>query len=165
MLSQTELPQPPRLHENRFYDWLVAFWQAFSNRFGQYPFPATVNQSSDANTLDDYEEGNTAPTPSAGGGAFTTATAAVRYTKIGNRVQFTATVAITTNGTANAYVLCPLPFSGAETTAIAGADGNAGFALFGYVTGSNVLIKKYDGTYPGGNGVTLIISGTYRTTS
>lgn len=56
---------------------------------GQLKFPATQNPSSDANTLDDYEEGTWTPALTFGGAAVgMTATAQTlgRYTKIGNMV-------------------------------------------------------------------------------
>ena len=56
---------------------------------GQLAFPATQNPSSDANTLDDYEEGTWTPALTFGGAAVgMTATAQTlgRYTKIGNMV-------------------------------------------------------------------------------
>ena len=50
-------------------------------------FPATQNPSSDANTLDDYEEGTWSPTWSVSGGTITTtAYSNGTYTKIGNTV-------------------------------------------------------------------------------
>ena len=50
-------------------------------------FPATQSASSDANTLDDYEEGTWTPTiTSTGGGAATYTTQSGRYTKIGRVV-------------------------------------------------------------------------------
>jgi len=50
-------------------------------------FPATQSASSDANTLDDYEEGTWTPTSPGGGYVFSTVSG--KYTKIGNRVFFT----------------------------------------------------------------------------
>jgi len=56
---------------------------------GQLKFPATQNPSSDANTLDDYEEGTWTPTWSSTGGTITTVSAFTSgtYTKIGNVVH------------------------------------------------------------------------------
>jgi hypothetical protein len=62
---------------------------------GNVAFPATQSASADANTLDDYEEGNWTPTNS---NAFTSASGT--YVKIGRMVfcQFTATANSTTTG-------------------------------------------------------------------
>ena len=61
-------------------------------------FPATQSASSDANTLDDYEEGTWTPTlVSTGGGAPAYTTQVGRYYKIGGAVYVFGTVTI--NGT------------------------------------------------------------------
>lgn len=129
---------------------------------GQIVFPATQNASSNSNTLDDYEEGSATPTPTSGSGSFTTVSAVTNYTKVGNLVRVRAAVVITTNGTAAGYVSIPMPFTAADTTAIAGTDNAGAFGLCGYVTGANMLVYKYDGTYPGADGRTLQMSCVFR---
>lgn len=52
-------------------------------------FPATQSASTDANTLDDYEEGTWTPTFTSWGGTFTTV---ATYAKIGRVVYFNVTV-------------------------------------------------------------------------
>ena len=87
---------------------------------GQITFPATQSASSDANTLDDYEEGSWTPNQGSGlsfSGSFTSSGI---YTKIGNLV----TVNFRVNGTniacsSGANITTNLPFS------IAGTPGNA----------------------------------------
>ena len=80
-------------------------------------FPATQSASSDANTLDDYEEGTWTPTFGAGSGSFTTLTYNIqygRYTKIGNMVYFIAALQVNTVsvGTAASYLYVGgLPFT------------------------------------------------------
>ena len=64
-------------------------------------FPATQSASSNANTLDDYEEGTWSPTVTSSSGSITTYTASGTYTKIGRVVYQTATIDITTVGTAS----------------------------------------------------------------
>jgi len=64
-------------------------------------FPATQSASSDANTLDDYEEGTWTPTVTSAGGSITSYTASGTYTKIGRVVYLTATINITNAGTAS----------------------------------------------------------------
>ena len=58
---------------------------------GRIKFPATQNASSDANTLDDYEEGTfsvTAAFTTPGTSSWSAVTGTGVYTKIGNRVDF-----------------------------------------------------------------------------
>lgn len=81
---------------------------------GQLSFPATQNASSDANTLDDYEEGTTTPTPSSGSGSFTSVTCTLYYTKIGRLVYINGEVITTTVGTAATDIRITLPFSSAN---------------------------------------------------
>jgi len=77
-------------------------------------FPATQSASSDANTLDDYEEGSW--TPSIGGTA-TYATQNGKYTKIGNVVTVTFDMTISVIGTGSTALISNLPFTSIETTA------------------------------------------------
>jgi hypothetical protein len=63
---------------------------AINANFGQIAFPATQNPSSDANTLDDYEEGSWTPTltfATPGTLSMVYGTRAGRYQKIGNKVR------------------------------------------------------------------------------
>ena len=75
-------------------------------------FPATQSDSSNANTLDDYEEGTWTPVPSPASGSITSYTSSGRYTKIGNQVTVTFTLSITNAGTAVALsYITGLPFT------------------------------------------------------
>jgi hypothetical protein len=76
---------------------------------GQIQFPATQNASTNANTLDDYEEGTW--TPSVGGTATYTYQNGV-YTKIGNMVQLSARFAINVIGTGSDRSVTGRPFTG-----------------------------------------------------
>lgn len=107
--------------------------------------------------------GESEPTPVPFSGAFGQATALVKWTKTLDRVSYTVNVTITTNGTAAGYVAVPMPFPAGETTGAAGVDSaSTTSALTGFILGSNLFIKKYDGTYPGANGRSLLMSGSYR---
>lgn len=85
---------------------------------GRLKFPATQNASTDANTLDDYEEGTWTPvvegSTTAGTGTYTTQTG--QYVKIGQLVFVECNVAWTAHtGTGNLYI-SGLPFSAATAT-------------------------------------------------
>lgn len=131
---------------------------------GNLSFPASQVASSDPNTLDDYEEGSTTPAVTAGSGTFTSASCALNYTKVGDRVSFDATITITTNGTAASSVIIQLPFTSAAGSAFAGFSSSGNVAVIGTTGASstNLPITKYDGTYPGGSGVILRVSGNYK---
>ena len=83
-------------------------------------FPATQSASSDANTLDDYEEGTW--TPSVGGTATYTQQVG-EYTKIGNLVYLRATLQINVLGTGSTTNISGLPFTGINKR----AAGSCGF--------------------------------------
>jgi hypothetical protein len=75
-------------------------------------FPATQSASSDANTLDDYEEGTWTPTLSRGGASFTYVGQYGTYTKIGNLVFVAGFIQWSSNsGGSGAYLIANLPFT------------------------------------------------------
>ena len=85
---------------------------------GQLAFPATQNPSSDANTLDDYEEGTWTPAFFSTGATLSYASQIGRYTKIGNTVFLAFRIALNTSGntlSANAMLLTGLPFTNGHT--------------------------------------------------
>jgi len=77
-------------------------------------FPATTNVSSDANTLDDYEEGTWTPAFAFGGGTtgMTYSSRAGKYTKIGNMVYAGFTISLSAKGSSTgAATFTGLPFT------------------------------------------------------
>jgi len=103
-------------------------------------FPATQVASSDANTLDDYEEGTWTPTAgdaSSGGNQATTASAVGRYTKIGRlvTVHFELTDINTTGLNAgNGMYVRGLPFAASSATTQFGTIAGAGITFTGFLT-------------------------------
>jgi hypothetical protein len=134
-------------------------------------FPATQSASSDANTLDDYEEGSW--TPSVGGNA-TYSTQIGTYTKIGNLVFIRGEMSITTRGTGSAQSIGGLPFSaGPESTISISKLVSSSFSFYSaqlrnsgtelYLSGQDGL----DGTITVNqnfmqNGTEIQFSGVYR---
>jgi len=97
-------------------------------------FPATQSASSDANTLDDYEEGTW--TPSIGG----TATYSVQsglYTKIGRIVTLSYDMTITTIGTGSSNTISGVPFT---TTNSPSGMARLGASSLGWFTNSNLSV-------------------------
>jgi len=80
-------------------------------------FPATQSASSDANTLDDYEEGTW--TPNVGGNASYNVQVG-RYVKTGSQVTVWAEMWINVLGTGSVDTISGLPFSSANFTDIRG---------------------------------------------
>lgn len=75
---------------------------------GQLPFPATQNASSNANTLDDYEEGDW--TPSLGGTATYTSRFG-KYTKIGRFFHLNGQIVVNAIGTGSTGSISGSPFT------------------------------------------------------
>jgi len=73
-------------------------------------FPATQSASSDANTLDDYEEGTWTPSDGSGAGLSFTTTFAT-YTKIGRLVTCSAKIVYPTTGSTAQSQINGLPFT------------------------------------------------------
>lgn len=100
---------------NRFWDDTDADFMSYTDTDsalylpkGRLKFPASQNASSDANTLDDYEEGSW--TPSVGGTA-TYTTQVGYYTKIGNSVTVSCYLQINAIGTGSTFQISGLPFA------------------------------------------------------
>jgi hypothetical protein len=118
-------------------------------------FPATQSASSDANTLDDYEEGTWTPVPAPVSGSITSYTTAnTSYTKIGRFVQATARVTITNVGTASSYLtISGLPFTAGSTfqlPSIVREGGLTGNIYQGYIDGggTTVTVQTLTGSAP-----------------
>jgi hypothetical protein len=109
-------------------------------------FPATQVSSSDANTLDDYEEGSW--TPSVGGSATYTAQNG-RYTKIGNKVTIECLLTINVIGTGSQSVISGLPFSPA------GSEPSGGITM--HYWGSTAVSLVYLNAFV--SGTTLLLYG------
>jgi len=75
---------------------------------GQIAFPVTQVASSDANTLDDYEEGPWTPNL---GGNESLSTASGTYTKIGRQVTIQCRIVVNTIGTGSVNTVSGLPFA------------------------------------------------------
>jgi hypothetical protein len=111
-------------------------------------FPATQNPSSDANTLDDYEEGTWTPVMTAATGTITSQTTSGNYIKVGRLVTITFNAQLLT-GTATAISqLTGLPFVISTTTPIGAsrewfASGNM-WEIIGNTGASTCSMIRYD---------------------
>lgn len=81
---------------------------------GQIKFPATQNASSNANTLDDYEEGTWVPSI---GGTATYTNQVGTYTKVGRQVHVQGRLTINAIGSGDTGIISGLPFSAASVMA------------------------------------------------
>jgi hypothetical protein len=117
-------------------------------------FPATQISASDANTLDDYEEGTWTPTFESdvpGAGRATTVTYA-RYIKIGNQVfvEFTAQITTLGSGGSGVWVVNGLPFASTNAGCMAIGAANTlatSFTSVGGITnGSRFIMRAQNGS-------------------
>lgn len=129
-------------------------------------FPASQSASSDANTLDDYEEGTWTPTVTTTSGSLTSYTASGHYTKIGRQVYATVEANITNNGTGAGAVVVTLPFSASPNAIWVGAGrenamtGNMLQAIV-FAGAPNIIVQTYNNAYPAVTGATILISVSY----
>jgi hypothetical protein len=128
-------------------------------------FPATQVASSNANTLDDYEEGTWTPTKTIGT-AFSSASG--RYTKIGNLVTVTFLVQFAVETSASTAAMSGFPFSASgsasESNGLAVGYNSASVQIGGSLAASTMTFRQVGtGT---GNAATItqmsgaLVSGT-----
>jgi hypothetical protein len=137
-------------------------------------FPATQVTSTDANTLDDYEEGTW--TPSVGGTA-TYTTQAGTYVKIGRVVYFSGYLVISVIGTGSQITISGLPFTSTTTTdwvSNAGVSSSATNIVSNYVFCGGTSLTFYSRTAASASpsnpaimqsGSTVDVNGFYFTTT
>jgi hypothetical protein len=101
-------------------------------------FPDTQSASSDANTLDDYEEGTWTPV----GNGVTYSTADGSYTKIGRVVTARFTIVFPSTGSGSLVRLSGLPF----TSTSSGTNPTFGGFLSYSTHGSGILVQILDNT-------------------
>jgi hypothetical protein len=106
-------------------------------------FPATASASSDANTLDDYEEGTFTPAIDFGGAsvAITYSDQLGFYTKIGNLVTCQIRIVLSSKGTSSGdATITGLPFTAASGGAYSGVAGRISSMTFADTYGGFVNI-------------------------
>ena len=130
-------------------------------------FPATASPSTDANTLDDYEEGTWTPTVTAQTGTLTTTTSSGTYTKIGKAVTVNFRIDLVNAGTgADGLFVSNFPFAAATSNTLSGAtreDQAVGFNITGSYVNSTQMIFSRDTTTLIGTGRGFSCCITYLT--
>lgn len=114
-------------------------------------FPATQSASSDANTLDDYEEGTWTPVDASGGGV-TLVAANGRYVKIGRLVQIWFRAQYPSTANTNTALIGGLPFTGAGSAGSLDVAGgwnqhfsqNQNTTFEGYINTNSTTLTVYN---------------------
>ncbi len=126
-------------------------------------FPATQSASSDANTLDDYEEGTWTPTVNLLG-TITYITRNATYVKIGKRVYLTVYMQFSSTNTTQDSTLISfdgLPFTASNVTGTSyeagatailserlyGSSGTAATQFFIGINGGSTSLRMFQGNY------------------
>jgi hypothetical protein len=169
-IASSQITSNPTLYGNVSVTGVIGVGGATPSTSGSgISFPSAQSNSSDANTLDDYEEGTWTPVVTSGSGSITTVGAVSGvYTKIGNVLIAEFTITITTNGTgAGSIIASGLPFAATANAYIGAGRENAatGNLLQLYLPASSnaVTVKNYNDSYPAGNGYTMFGTISYRT--
>ena len=137
-------------------------------------FPASQSASSDANTLDDYEEGTWTPTVAPASGSLTAYVSSGVYVKIGRLVNVIGVFTLTTPGTASGYgSFGGLPFtangpSGAYRDSVGTAREDAATGVFyqvyvGPSSGNFAITTTADGPITWGTNYEYLFNITYQT--
>jgi hypothetical protein len=106
------------------------------------------------------------PTVSASSGTITTSSATGRFHVIGKTVHFTVTITITTNGTGSGALRFTLPKL-CRNNSIAAGRGEGGSTTGDMMQArlsagsSTVNVFNFDNAYPGSDGATIYVSGSY----
>jgi hypothetical protein len=130
---------------------------------GQITFPATQSASSDANTLDDYEEGTWTPTDGSGAGlSFTILSAS--YVKIGQMVFCACSVSYPVTANGSRANISGLPFTCCANNSSVGYWGSSSvrytdFGSIFFVAVNNAATNMDFGLYTGGNLNNNVVSG------
>jgi hypothetical protein len=129
-----------------------------------------INWRKDVSAMSDNPWESYTPTISASSGTITTSSANMRYIRRGNVVYFKAQITITTNGTGSGTLQMTMPIAqvGSYGTISTGLQRvPTGYSVVGWVDGggsTTMIIKVYDGTYPGASGAVIEITGFYEVT-
>lgn len=99
-------------------------------------FPATQSASTNANTLDDYEEGTWTPTA-----AVSLSVSASQYQKIGNTVLINAFIDVNSNSNTATLTITGLPYALSSGSASVGCFNNNNEDLYAYMDGNGISIR------------------------
>jgi hypothetical protein len=145
-------------------------------------FPATQSASTNANTLDDYEEGTWTPTVTFGGASvgitYNTTFTGATYTKIGNRVCISGFLLLTNKGSSTGSArIANLPFTSesGNTKYLGATVGGSAFTFanqfWAFIDPNTNLINIHESTEAGAsssltnsdftNGTEFYFSATY----
>lgn len=102
------------------------------------------------------------PTITCGSGVPTTITGSGRYKQVGKIINYSIVVTVTAAGTCATYIRATLPVASGLNVVAYGLEVSSNVAIVGRnVATTAVDLYKYDGTFRGLTGDTLLVQGTY----
>ena len=134
---------------------------------GQTGLIGRVLDNGTLSAIDDWDAWTSSfvPTVTSGTGAFTSVSASCIFTQVGRTINFSILVSIVTNGTAATDIRVTIPktmsafnrFFGGGREALTGTQLQWGDVI----SPSSIRITDIAGAYPGGDGRTIRVSGSY----
>lgn len=130
-------------------------------------FPATQSASTDANTLDDYEEGTWTPSYTLSAGSVSGVTASGNYVKIGKQVTINFIITFTTASSAAINTVTGFPFTVANSSlyymGLIRENSNTGYIwqIRATPNDTNGIVRSYINTDQFTSGATFMGSLTY----
>lgn len=144
------------------YDADLASWAGVTRASGFDTFAATPSSANLAALITDevgstalafQSSGTTTPTVTAASGTFTSVSCTLKWQRTGDKMHVEAEVTITTNGTAAAAVIVPLPVAAVNNpTGVGRERGVTGNMVQAEIAGANAFLRTYANAYPGGTG-------------
>jgi len=166
----TSVPTNERMRLNSTGALVLAGGSTSANGVG-ITFPATQSASSNANTLDDYEEGTWTPSINPASGTVTSSVVAGTYVKVGRQVTLNYSAQITGGTITSVSSIGGFPFA-VQSDAVAGSGSCREFYASGLLwsltvgagaTAANLI--KYDNTSACSNIFAWSGTLTYQTTT
>ena len=151
-IASSQITSNPTLYGNVSVTGVIGVGGATPSTSGAgITFPATQSASTNANTLDDYEEGTWTPVATAASGTATFSTNGV-YTKIGNVVILYASITITSAGSGGGLInFTGVPFNTKDSAQYGGLAREAGATGVNYcmnIFGTSGAVQSLTGGYP-----------------
>jgi hypothetical protein len=151
-IASSQITSNPTLYGNVSVTGVIGVGGATPSTSGSgITFPASQSASSNANTLDDYEEGTWTPVATPASGSATFSTSGV-YTKIGNVVTLYASITITNANSGGGLLnLSGYPFNSKDSASYYGVcreSAATGVIYYMGISGVNGAIQNLTGGYP-----------------
>jgi len=179
-ITSSQITSNPTLYGNVSVTGVIGVGGATPTTNGSgITFPASQSASTNANTLDDYEEGTWTPTVSPSSGSYNGLTTAGYYVKVGRSVTVFCYWYLTSSGDASGnWSVGGLPFTVLSTGSYGAGSrgalmlvredaqtGESGQAFWNNNSTSG-QIQKYNGSnFPWTTNYMLVMSGTYISTT